>query len=160
MPTASPTVKRNPIPAGEQILYLVSVESVMQPSFNDPNVQVPRWVWQFKAKAKDPETGENYEFRQYTGEVYGNKKAGLTLLLDQMLPTWTDEQKETIDTDKIIGTFYTAHIRHEKADKAGDPPKPRLLMIQPAKKGAAPAAKPAEDVDTFADGEKDPFDEE
>lgn len=168
MPQASPTVRRNPIPEGEHLLCLMSVEEVTQPSFNDPKIDAVRWIWQFKAKATDPETGERYEFRQYTGPNYGNPKAGLTVLLDQMLPTWTEEQKGVIDTDKVLQTYYKARIRHEKADKLGDPPKPRLLFIEPYKAkpatsatpaAAAPAAPPVE-RDDFADGEKDPFEDE
>lgn len=135
----------------------------MQPSFNNPAEETLRWIWQFKSKAIDPETGERYEFRQYTGPNYGNKKAGLTILLDQMLPTWSDEQKGVIDTDKIIQTYYKARIRHEKPEKVGDPPKPRLLFIEPhkpVKNGAKtpdPAPPPAasedddSEFDVFAD---------
>lgn len=163
MPTAEPTVKRNPIPEGDHILILVSVEEKMQPSFNDPKEETLRWIWQFKAKAVDPETGDRYEFRQYTGPRYGNKKAGLTLLLNQMLPTWTAEQKETINTDKVLQTYYKARIRHEEPDNPKDPPVPRLVFIEPlkVKKTAeaapvAPAPEPVEEdgeeFDPFADG--------
>lgn len=166
MPTATPTVKRNAIPSGDHLFCLISVEEVQQPDFNDATKEVTRWIWQFKSKQRDPETGELFEFRQYTGPKYGNPRAGLTILLDQMLPDWSDAQKGNIDTDKIINSFYKARIRHEKAEKPDDPPKPRLVMIEPFKPkttGAtaapthAPGMNELGEVDEFADGVRDPF---
>lgn len=160
MPTATPTPKRPPIPAGDHILCLTSVEEKMQPAFSGEGESL-RWIWQFVAKATDPDTGERYEFRQYTGPNYGHPKAGLTLLLDQMLPTWTEDQKGSIDTDRLLQTYYKAKIRHEKGEKPGDPPKARLAFIEPynpKKNGTAapatptPAPAPADDEDEF-----DPF---
>ena len=161
MPTGEPTVKRNPIPAGDHVLTLVSVEEKEQPAFSNPNVMERRWTWQFKAQGKDPETGEPYEFRAYTGRFYGHPKAGLTLLLDMMLPDWTVEQKSHIDTDTILSRAFRAKIRHERPDKPEDPPRPRLIFIEPFRKRVAgksePAPAPEEEVedldvpDPFAD---------
>ncbi len=145
MPVAAPAPKRTPITQGDHLLCLISVEEKMQPSFNDPKVDTPRWIWQFKAKATDPETGDRYEFRVYTGVTYGDSRATLTILLDQMVPDWTDDQKANVNTDELLQTYYKAKIRHEKPEKIGDPPKPKLAFIEPYKptKATAPAAKPA-----------------
>lgn len=160
MPTAQMTEKRNAIPAGDYILCLISVESKMQPSFEDPTQETERWIWQFKSNTKDPETGDRYEFRQYTGPRYGHPRAGLTLLLDQMLPDWSEIQKGSIDTDKILNTYYKARIRHEKAEKVGDPPKPRLVMIEPYQQKSAKTEEttplPAEKPRTYARPQPEP----
>lgn len=160
MPESEPTPKHTPIPAGDHVLTLISVEEQMRPTYNNPSVDEPRWTWQFKAVEKNPETGESYEFRIYSGRYYGNPKATLTLLLDMMLPNWTTAQKERINTDTILSSVYRARIRHEAAEKAGDPPKPRLVYIEPFKKGVAGkkevAAPPAGDDVPDLDA-SDPF---
>jgi hypothetical protein len=160
MPTATPLPKRNPIPAGDHLLCLVSVEEKYMPSFNDPKQETLRWVWQFKAKATDPETGDRYEYRVYTGPTYGDSRATLTILLDQICPDWTDEQKQNVNTDELLNTYYKAKIRHDKPDKLGDPPKPKFAFIEPYKKPAATAkSKTAPQPETTDDDEflDDPF---
>jgi len=141
------------------MLCLISVEEKDMPSYNDASVTTPRWIWQFKAKTTDPETGERYEYRIYTGPTYGDSRATLTILLDQMCPDWTEEQKANVDTDELLQKYFKAKIRHEKPDKVGDPPKPKFVFIEPHNpKPAAAKGKPAPEPEPEADDfEEDPF---
>lgn len=162
MPTAERQQTRNPIPAGDQFLTLVSVEEKDMPSFNDAAVMTKRWVWQFKAKMKDPETGERYEYRKFTGPKYGNVRAELTILLDMMFPDMDEEEKGSINTDDHLGTGWKAKFRHDKAEKQGDPPKPVLIFIEPYVKAttAAPATRTARPAPVEEEVEDDPFSDE
>ena len=173
-------MKRNLIPEGEHLLTLVSVDQKDFPSFNDPSIMEPNWVWQFKSHITDKETGEKHELRQYTKPYYGNPKAGLTILLDQMFPVMSDEEKGNIDTDEHLGKTYRANILHQKTGKTGTDGKPetkaKLAVIAPyvkkAKEADSPplaaffAAAPAPVTAANADGEEpneddiDPFEGE
>lgn len=155
MPTITPRTFRTPIAAGDHVLSLVSVTMEELPSFRDPEVKVPRLVWQFQSKLKDPATGERYEFRQFTGLEYGGPKAALTTLLDQMCPDISEENKSHLVTDDLVGDKFKARIRHEKPDKDGDPPKPRLVFIEPYVAGAKTDA-PVGKLEELADAD-DPF---
>ena len=159
MPTAAPPEKRTPIPAGDHILTLVAVEEKDFPSYNDPKTMTPRWIWQFKSQEKDPETGNRFEYNIFTGPNYGGKRAALTALLDMMLPDWSTEDKETLDTDDILNTKYEASIYHEKGDDGN--PRPKHYYIKPARKKAGQVAtkEAAKKADAFADedDEVDPY---
>jgi hypothetical protein len=166
MPTATPQVKRNPLPPGDHVLTLVSVTESEQPSFNNPQVMQTRWIWQFKAQMRDEETGDRFEFRIYTGTSYGNPKATLTGLLDMMLPDWADEDKAAINTDDLLSTSYAATIKHERTGKTGPDGKPEfkssLAVIRPYKKPKKSAeeaakAKAAPVVEDDDQEEPDPF---
>jgi hypothetical protein len=159
MPQAQPPVKRNPIPAGDHILMLVSVVSEMQPSYNNPDVLTERWTWQFKSNKRDEETGDRYEYRTWTGPTYGNEKAAYTILVDMMFPDLSEVEKSTLDTDPYTGKKWKAKIKHAKNAKGDMVPK--LAYIEPYTKAeeapspTKPVAKPAdedeEESDPFAD---------
>lgn len=157
MPQAQPQAEMVFIPAGDHILTLVSVEEKQMPSYNNPEETTPRWVWQFKSQTKNPDTGERYEYREYTGPSYGDSRARLTFLLDQMFPDLDEEDKTTIDTDDYIGTHYSAIIASMKNTKGEM--RPKITSIRPYKKPAKVKAPPPPDDDDLGDV-VDPFKDE
>lgn len=136
------------IPAGEHVLTLREVGTKEFPSFNNPNEQVERTMWRFTSNEED-EDGAPYEFRQYTGMVYGNNKAALTKLIDMLVPGMTEDDFEEFDSDDLIGKKFKAQIKHAKNDK-GDV-KPELVFITPLKKPEAKKKAAEEEEDVFAD---------
>lgn len=155
MPVAQEAPKRNPIPFGDHILTLVSVTETEQPDFNDSSLMKTRWIWQFKAQRKDPETGERFEYREYTGPNYGHSKARFTFLADMMFPNLTDKEKANINTDDYLNTSYNAKIGPHKTEKGETVPKIKYIEPYRSKKViAAPVVEEEEELDP------DPFAEE
>src|SRR5262252_6975872 len=112
MPITKGETPRTPIEAGDHLLTLKSVVEKEMPSYNDPNKQEIRWVWVFTSQRKD-ELGQPQQFSVFTGSVYGNPKATLTILLDFMCPTLSGAQKASLNTDELLYQTYKARIRHE-----------------------------------------------
>jgi len=144
---------RTLIPAGEHLLFLQSATlKTMQNKFKGSGAdadEVERLIWQFISKTKDPDTGEGYEFAVFTGLKYGNTKAAMTKLLDNISPGITVETADTLDTDDLCGKWYRARIKHSK-DQSGNP-KAEYTMLEPY------SAKPATKAPAPPDDPKDPF---
>jgi len=131
--------ERHPIPAGDHILTLVEVKPHESDNpFYDPKEpegganqkRKTRLIWQFLSDSEDAE-GTRYEHAIWTGEYYGHQRAGLTALLDQMLPDADEQVKSAINTDTLLGSRYKAKIRLAKNQKGDLVPK--AVDLEPIK---------------------------
>jgi len=137
-------------PAGPHKLTLTAVEETKAPGlaeFNqDTNQEYTRWKWVFASDRfyplsdEDNGTPKPVTHIEFTGNKYGNEKAKLTILLDQMVPGITKEQGKKFNTDVLIGQVFDAGIRHMKK-KNGDP-KAEIGYITPDSGEAAGETAP------------------
>lgn len=105
------------IPKGEHVLKLTEVKQVrINSQFSkEEDGKVDKYIWIFLSTDKDPENGKPYEYPIFTNTKYGNDKASLTQLLNQLVPEMDEEMAADFDTDDIVGSRFEAMIRHEKA---------------------------------------------
>lgn len=125
--------ERTPIPPGDHILTLVEVKPYEQDDTFHPNEdgsfpKKSRLIWQFQSDKADDD-GDAYEYAEWTGAYYGNPKAKLTGFLDQIIPDASEETKEGLDTDSIIGRRFKSKIQNQKNAK-GDYV-PRAVYFEP-----------------------------
>ncbi len=131
--------ERSTIPPGDHILTLTEGrQHDGENPFFDKTKEVgganqprkTRLIWQFTSEATDNE-GVHYEHAIWTGEFYGDPRAGLTALLDQMMPDADDTTKSNINTDFLVGTRYKAKlrmVRNQKGDLV-----PKAVDLEPIK---------------------------
>ena len=148
------------IPAGEHILKLSSCDvQEFEDRYGKSNSgKVERLKFRIVSNETDDD-GTPYDFVVYTGMTYGNEKAGLTKLIDMLVPGMTEKQFADFDTDDLVGKKFRAQIKHVKKDDGKM--KPDFVYMAPivagAGKGRAAAApEPNDDVDLddpFADSD-------
>jgi hypothetical protein len=63
---------------------LIAVDMAEQPDFNDPNTMKPVFIWKFETVDAFDSQDRPFRFTKYTGRAYGNEKAHLTNLINQM----------------------------------------------------------------------------
>lgn len=128
------------ISAGEHVLKLASVDvKEMDDRYGRSSTgKVNRIVWQFISNETDDD-GAPYEYAVFTGDVYGNEKAGMTALVDMLVPGMTVEKFAEFDTDDLIGKRFKAQIKHVKKDD-GTGMKATHVYLAPV----AAKAKPSE----------------
>ena len=149
------------IPAGEHILKLVEVRAQeMDDRYGKSATgKVVRNIWQFVSNETD-EDGTPYEYGVFTGDTYGNPKAGMTNLIDMIVPGMTAEKFADFDSDDLVGKKFRAQIKHTKKDD-GTGMKAVHVYITPIANKAKPmevkpdVIKAANDADD--DGLSDPF---
>jgi len=71
--------------SGTYTCRLIEVEMSEQPDFNDPSVMKPNFIWKFETTDAVDSNDRPFRFTKYTGRSYGNEKAGLTILVNQMM---------------------------------------------------------------------------
>ena len=146
MPKIQPAEQRarHPIPPGDYTLMLDEVKLIEQPNrfaekddkgiykatgTTEPPIR-PQLVWQFIADKNDPE-GDPLEYSMWTGVSYGNERAKLTDLLDQLLPEADEEMKSNLETDTLVGRRFKTKIMLVK--NASGEPRPRAMFFEPVK---------------------------
>ncbi len=140
------------IPKGEHVLKLVSVEKrrITSTFSKEEDGKADKFIWEFHAAQKD-DNGKPFTYTVFTGVRYGNNKAGLTDLLNQMIPDITEETAAELDTEDLVGTKYNTQIRHNKSDKGEL--FPAHIYLTPFKAGAKAKPKPVvedeDEVDLF-----------
>jgi len=155
------TEKPRPLcPAGDHILKLVEVrEQEMDDRYGKSATgKVVRNIWQFVSSETD-EDGTPYEYGVFTGDTYGNPKAGMTLLVDMLVPGMTVEKFADFDSDELIGKKFRAQIKHVKRED-GTGAKAVHVYITPVGNKATPQVKPDTYkplIDTDTDDLSDPF---
>jgi len=71
--------------SGTYTCRLIEVELSEQPDFNDPSVMKPNFIFKFETTDHLDSQDRPFRFTKYTGRSYGNEKAGLTILINQMM---------------------------------------------------------------------------
>ena len=142
----APSQDRPLIPAGAYTLTLraikeVDVEDRWHPEEDGTLPTVKKLVWEFEADKTDNDTGKPYEHSVWTGLYYGNEKANLTTLLDQIAPDIDPTiKKQGIDVEQFIGRTFRARIQRTKNDAGKEYAK--LTMLDPI--GESPRFDPDE----------------
>lgn len=124
------------IPAEVHILTLVATKQVeVAPSGKfvqklNANGKVDKLIHEFESLTKDDD-GNPYTHAEWTGVVDGNEKAGLTILLDQMMPGVPASERAKMtpagfDTDVNVGKQFEAKFSHVVS--SGKPPKTYATM--------------------------------
>ena len=115
------------IPAGDHSLTL---RNILLKHVNDKynNGKTEMYLWQLASDQLD-QYGKPYMFELWTGMVYGNEKAKLTILLDQLVPGVTSEDVKQMDPMSLIGKRFKAKVRHTKTNEGKV--YPDLIYIEP-----------------------------
>ncbi len=142
------------IPAGEHTLTLreITPKTVQSRFAKSPDGTKEKLLFRFESSQSD-EDGEPFEYAVWTGLAYGNEKAALTGLLDQLVPDMNKEKAKTLDLDGLLHKKYRTVIKHRKDDAAGKTYAYHTLL-EPVNKPAPATVQtaPATDVhDPFAD---------
>lgn len=141
------------IPAGEHLLKLTACDKVeLDDHFGRSDTgKVVRIKWRFVSQAASDD-GVPYDYITYTGLEYGNEKAGLTKLLDMLVPGITKKVFDEFDTDDLIGRKFRARIKHVKREDGT--PRPELVLLEPVVPRPAKSA-PVRPVQTREDDPDD-----
>lgn len=127
---------------GEQLYQLISIKEV-QPTAEQIakfGKDEPRWEWHFRGR-HTWDDGTPQEVKFWTNTKYGNEKAGLTRLYNNIIPKCDIDKARAADTDSFIGRWWKINVKHvAKQDGMGK--KADYLYIQPYVKNGA-ASKPA-----------------
>ena len=109
--------ERELIPAGDHILKLIRIEPrEMDDMYGKSDTgKVTRILWLFTSNETDS-NGAPYEYGVFTNDIYGNEKAGMTLLVDMLVPGMTEAVFEDYETDDLIGSKFRAQIKHVKKE--------------------------------------------
>ena len=154
------------IPAGDHILKLTKIEPrEMDDLYGKSDTgKVTRVLWAFVSNETD-DNGTPYEYGIFTNDRYGNEKAGMTLLIDMLVPGMTADKFDDYETDELIGKRFRAQIKHVKKPDGGM--KATHVFITPVGSKAKPAAeakqeeaKPAEAKPSKRAADFDPLEDE
>ena len=149
------------IPAGEHILKLIKIDPREMDDLYGKSTtgKVTRVLWVFVSNETD-DSGEPYEYGVFTNDKYGNEKAGMTLLIDMMVPGMTVEKFEDYETDDLLGKKFRSQIKHIKKDNGGM--KATHVYITPITNKAKPVETKPEVVKVADDDAalSDPFADE
>ena len=139
------------IPSGEHVLKLTGcdVQEFEDRYGKSDTGTVERIKWRFMSQEED-ESGVPYDFVVYTGKAYGNDKAGLTRLIDMLVPGMNEKKFADFDSDDLIGKKFRAQIKHVKKDDGKIKPDYVYMAPMGTKKAAAPVDT-EELSDPFAD---------
>ena len=145
------------IPAGDHILKLVKIDPrEMDDLYGKSSTgKVIRVLWVFESNETD-DYGNPYEYGHFTNDVYGNEKAGLTLLVDMLVPGMTKAVYDEYDNDDLIGKKFRAQIKHVQKDNGAM--KPIHVFITPiSPKGKVEVKKAPVIEDESGEDLTDPF---
>ena len=137
------------IPAGEHILKLQScdIQEFEDRFQKSESGKVERLKFRFISNETDDD-GAPYDYVVYTGMTYGNDKAGLTRLIDMLVPGMTEKKFADFDTDDLVGKRFRAQIKHVK--KEDGKLKADYVYMNPVTAKAKVAVEEVED-DPFLD---------
>lgn len=145
-------------PVGRYFGTLTKVEIKPQPSFDNPEIMVNRACFTLTTTTKDPETDTPYVYYEWTGVKYGNSKARLTELLDQMFPAMTTTQRSCLMPEHMIGKKFEFYlVKYTKQNNKEGVKMALIAPYGPKATASAPAPPPPTDEEFEAD---DPFADE
>ena len=135
--------KRPMIPAGEHFVTLKEVKELDVPAYGGKPGTERKWAWRFEADCLDPKDGYPYEHTVWTKAQYGGAKANLTKLLDMLIPKATKEQKQNLNTDRILERRFKTVIIHRTGQQGGMIAEASFFLpittpMDPAERASAP----------------------
>jgi hypothetical protein len=148
--------ERESAPSGVYSCDLVTIEKVMRRDFNDSNKEIPNFVWKWETNEVGDAEGRPFAFTKYTKTWFGDDRANLTKLMDQMFgKRLTREEYEKLDSAWLMKQKWDVKVSKEY-NQAGREVNivqsvTRKVAEQPAKP-PRPKSLPTEDIaDPFAD---------
>lgn len=125
---------------------LIDVKQVKGSDFNDRTKEVDKLQWMFSTSEVADSTGHPYRFMSRTGVAYGNEKAGLTILIDQIMGRHlTQEEFMGLDIDWLKSKKYRVTVIEQPGnDNVVRNKIVQVKMIKPAPKlnTTPPAQRP------------------
>lgn len=141
---------------------LIDVEMSEQPDFNDPQVMKPIFIWKFETVDHFDSNDRPFRFTKYTGRAYGNEKAHLTNLINQMMGrALTASEFLKIDLQDMMDRPWKVMVDEHKT-QAGKlvnkivsvrAPQRKVIIDAPLKASPAPKLPREPEVE----GVEDPF---
>lgn len=113
------SIEKPLITEGNHVLTLMSCERKQcKDKFgDDPNGTIEKLLWQFKSNRTD-EQQNRYIYEVWTGIRYGHEMAGLTKLLNYLVPGITQAEVNNLNIRTLCNKQYRAKIVHRN-NKAG-----------------------------------------
>ena len=147
--------------SGTYTCKLIEIETSEQADFNDPTVMKPIYIFKFETTDDFDSSGKPFRFSKFTGRAYGNEKANLTLLFDQMFGRrLSRDEYASIDLDELMAKPWRVMVDEHKtgAGKLVN----KIMSVRPAnRKGVVVDAivkKPAFDKPKAVEADPDdPF---
>jgi len=149
---------------GLYLCRLKEIETLQQPSFDDPSLLEDKFKFVFEALESVDSKGNPFRFVKFTKTGYGNEKAALTLLLDSMLGKHlTNQEFASLDLEDIKARKFRVNVELTTNTKGNEINK--ILSVKPNKAGGgiggnASASNKPKPKDDDADDDKfgdDPF---
>jgi hypothetical protein len=133
------------IPTGTHIIRLQSCEIKRVNSQYAPasstDGKVDKLLWRFTTETPAPD-GQVYEYVHFTGTAYGNDRAALTLLLDQLAPGMNRAIAAKLDINTLVGKRYRTRIVHKTIAATGKVAA-QHVFIEPVEDEGTPAVSPS-----------------
>lgn len=149
--------------AGTYNCRLIAVEMAEQPDFNDANVMKPTFIWKFETTDVFDSQDRPFRFVKFTGRTFGNEKAHLTNLINQMMGrALTTREFQAINLEELMEKPWKVMVDEHKT-QAGKIVNKIVSVRSPQRKGVVvdaiirPAAKPAKPANNDDDDIADPF---
>lgn len=132
-------------PQGVYLCNLADIEIVDGTAFNDPGTKTTDFKWIFETVDDTDEEGNPYRFVKFTGRRYGDDRANLTTLLDQMMGRrLTDDEFKALDLPKLRATQWRVMV--DEYTNAKGFLNNKIMSVKPAvapRPAARPQAAPA-----------------
>ncbi len=101
--------------SGTYTCKLIEIETSEQADFNDPTVMKPIYIFKFETTDEFDGNGRPFRFSKFTGRAYGNEKANLTILFDQMFGRrLSREEYSNIDLDDLMEKPWRVMVDEHK----------------------------------------------
>ena len=146
--------ERSVAPAGIYSCDLVKIEKVMRRDFNDSNKEIPNFVWQWESNEVGDDNGSPFRFTKYTKTWFGDDRANLTKLMDQMFgKRLTREEYAKLDSGWLMKQKWDVKVTKEFNQAGRD-----VNVVQSvARKQVGEPAKPPRPKSLPVDDIADPF---
>lgn len=101
--------------AGTYTCKLIEIETSEQADFNDPTVMKPIYIFKFETVDMFDSNDRPFRFSKFTGRAYGNEKANLTILFDQMFGRrLSREEYANLDIEELMSKSWRVMVDEHK----------------------------------------------
>jgi hypothetical protein len=136
------------VPEGDDTVQLARVDYIPADTIEEwrkkgmTGEPSPQWKWVFTSQKINAENSTPFECFVYTGTTYGDARANLTRLYNNLLPGIEPAARKKYDTDNLIGQWFNTrwiYIEGKNGKKKLD----YVFLIPYVAPAAAPAPVPA-----------------
>lgn len=101
--------------SGTYSCKLIEIETSEQADFNDPTVMKPIYIFKFETTDHFDSNDRPFRFTKFTGRAYGNEKANLTILFDQMFGRRLSRQEYSeLDIEELMSKSWRVMVDEHK----------------------------------------------